>query len=234
MKLHFLQHVPFEDIAHIKNWADRRSITVSKTALYSGDQFPFIDDFDILVVMGGPMNIYNHQQFPWLTPEKIFIEKAISASKPVLGICLGAQLIADVAGAKVYPNEHKEIGFFDVKRITQDDNSDLFNLIPESFCAFHWHGETFDIPTDAIGLAQSEVCKNQAFQLGDRVLGLQFHLESNPASIDGLVRNCSDELTDAPYIQSAEKMRSLADKTMSINPLMDIIMDNLIKSTNQK
>jgi GMP synthase (glutamine-hydrolysing) len=234
MKLHFLQHVPFEDIAHMKNWADRRSITVSKTALYSGDQFLFINDFDVLVVMGGPMNIYDHQQFPWLTPEKIFIEKAISASKPVLGVCLGAQLIADVAGAKIYPNEHKEIGFFDLKRTTQDDNSDLFNSIPESFCAFHWHGGTFDLPAGAIHLAQSEVCKNQAFQLGDRVLGLQFHLESTQASIDKLIRNCSDELTDAPYIQSAEKMRSLADNTMSINPLMDTIMDNLTKSTNQQ
>jgi GMP synthase-like glutamine amidotransferase len=233
MRLHFLQHVGFEGLAHIKNWADRRSITVSKTALYSGDQFPFMDDFDILVVMGGPMNIYQHTQFPWLTPEKIFIEKAISASKPVLGICLGAQLIADVAGVKIYQNEYKEIGFFDIKRTTQDDNLDLFNSIPENFCAFHWHGETFDIPKDAIHLAQSNACKNQAFQLGDRVLGLQFHLESTPQSIDKLIQNCSDEITDAPYIQSTEKMRSLADKTTSINPLMDTIMDNLARSANQ-
>ncbi len=230
MRLHFLQHVPFEGLAHIKNWADRRSITVSKTALYSGDRFPFMDDFDILVVMGGPMNIYEHRQFPWLTPEKKFIEKAISASKPVLGICLGAQLIADVAGAKIYPDKYKEIGFFDIERTTQDDNSDLFESIPESFCAFHWHGETFDIPKDAIHLAQSTSCKNQAFQLGDRVLGLQFHLEATPASIDKLITNCSDEIIDAPYIQSAEKMRLLADNTISINPLMDMIMENLIKS----
>jgi GMP synthase (glutamine-hydrolysing) len=233
MRLHFLQHVPFEDIAHIKNWADRRSITVSKTALYSGDRFPFMDDFDILVVMGGPMNIYEHQQHPWLTPEKIFIEKAISASKPVLGICLGAQLIADVAGAKVYPNKHKEIGFFDIERTTQDGNPDLFESIPETFCAFHWHGETFDLPAGATHLAQSEICKNQAFQIGDRVLGLQFHLESTPASIDKLIRNCSDELADAPYIQSSGKMRSLTAKTIAINPQMDIIMDNLFKFTNK-
>jgi GMP synthase (glutamine-hydrolysing) len=233
MKLHFLQHVPFEDIAHIQNWADRRSITVSKTALYSGDQFPFIDDFDVLVVMGGPMNIYQHRQFPWLTPEKLFIEKAISASKPVLGICLGAQLIADVAGAKVYPNKHKEIGFFDIERTTQDGNSDLFKSISENFCAFHWHGETFDLPAGTTALAQSEICKNQAFQLGDRVLGLQFHLESTPASIGKLMRNCGDELIDAPYIQSAEKMQTMVDKTLSINPLMDTIMENLIKSSNQ-
>jgi len=234
MKLHFLQHVPFEDIAHIKNWADRRSITVSRTALYSGDQFPFIDDFDILVVMGGPMNIYEHQKFPWLTPEKIFIEKAISAYKPVLGICLGAQLIADVAGAKIYPNQYKEIGFFDIKRMTQDGNSDLFNSILETFCAFHWHGETFDLPAGAIHLAQSQTCKNQAFQLGDRVLGMQFHLESTPDSIDKLIQNCSNELADAPYIQPSEKMRSLTAKTMILNLQMDIIMDNLLKFTNQK
>ena len=130
MKLHFLQHVCFEDIAHIKNWADRRSISVSKTAVYSGDQFPFIDEFDILVVMGGPMGVCDHQQYPWLTPEKIFIEKAISASKPVLGICLGAQLIADVAGAKVYPNDHKEIGWFDVERTAAMEDANINTNYP--------------------------------------------------------------------------------------------------------
>jgi GMP synthase (glutamine-hydrolysing) len=228
MNMHFLQHVSFEDIGHIKNWADRRSITVSKTELYSDDQFPFIDDFDILVVMGGPMGVYDHQRYPWLTSEKIFIEKVISANKPVLGICLGAQLIAEIAGGKVYPNKYKEIGWFDLHRTELSHNSNLFKSIPDSFSAFHWHGDTFDLPAGAIHLAKNSVCQNQAFQLSDKVLGLQFHLESTPASIEALIENSSNELVQGKYIQTVEQMQHLVNNSVSSNILMDTLMDNLL------
>ena len=230
MKLHFLQHVSFEDIAHIRTWADSNNITVSKTALYENQPFPALDDFDILVIMGGPMGVYDEAKYEWLKPEKKFIERVISSNKPALGICLGAQLIAEVAGAKVYPNEHKEIGFFEVAITYLDKNGSLFESLPDTFRPFHWHGDTFDIPAGAIRLAASKACRNQAFQLGDRVVGLQFHLESTVKSIRSLIENCSDEITDAPYIQTAQQMIEQVGAIASINPIMDTVMYNMAES----
>ena len=227
MKLHFLQHVPFEDLGYISTWADQHNVAVTNTPLYAGGQLPSMDQFDTLVVMGGPMGVYDEKKNDWLKPEKRFIEKAISSNKPVLGICLGAQLIAEIAGAKVYAGKHKEIGFFDVKRTTSDENSDLFKGIASTFNAFHWHGDTFDLPDDAIHLAKSEVCQNQAFQIGDKVLALQFHLESTEQSIDTLITNCADELINAPYTQTPKQMRQQSSTIVNLNQLMGRIMDNL-------
>ena len=231
MKLHFLQHVPFEDLAHIQIWADSKNITVSKTALYEKNPlFPSMDSFDMLVIMGGPMGVYDEDKYEWMADEKRFIDQAISNCKTVLGICLGAQMIASVAGARVFPNEHKEIGFFDVTRVGPDDNLSLLRSVPHKFGTFQWHGDTFDLPIGSIHLAKSDVCSNQAFQIGDRVLGLQFHLESTAQSIQKLIDNCGDELVKAPYIQTAEQIKSNFDCVVSINRLMESVMENLALS----
>ena len=110
MNLHYLQHVPFEGLGFIDEWAGNNGVEVGVSRLYAGEVFPAMDAFDGLVIMGGPMGIHDHEEHPWLVHEKAFIRKAIDAGKPVLGICLGAQLVADVLGAKVYPGPQKEIG----------------------------------------------------------------------------------------------------------------------------
>jgi GMP synthase-like glutamine amidotransferase len=189
MKLHWLQHVPFEGLGIIEEWADARGAEISCTCLFENELLPAMDAFDGLVVMGGPMNIHDHDTHPWLVAEKKFIRQAIDAGKPVLGICLGAQLIADVLGAKVYPGLQKEIGWFPIQR-----TADAAKWLPETLPVFHWHGDTFDLPGGAVCLASSAGCKNQGFIINDCVVGLQFHMEMTEASVEALIENCSDEL----------------------------------------
>ncbi|MBU0677932.1 MAG: type 1 glutamine amidotransferase [Verrucomicrobia bacterium] len=223
MLLHWLQHVPFEDLGFISRWAEERGDTVTCTRLYAGDSLPDQDSFEWLVVMGGPMNIYEHDKYPWLVKEKAFLKDAIDNGKTVIGICLGAQLIADVLGAKVYPGEHKEIGWFPV----EFSETAVTKNLPQRADVFHWHGDTFDLPEGAVRFASSEACLNQGFVFGGRVLALQFHMETTRESARSLIENCANELVDAPYIQTAEEM--LADTSCfdALNAHIRCLLDNL-------
>ncbi|VGO13722.1 hypothetical protein PDESU_02279 [Pontiella desulfatans] len=222
MKLHWLQHVPFEGLGYIEEWANANGAQLSCTRLFAGETPPGIDSFDLLVVMGGPMGIYDHAEHPWLIAEKEFIRQSIDAGKRVLGICLGAQLMADVLGARVYPGPLKEIGWFPIER-----SPDAPELIPQKPTVFHWHGDTFDIPQGAIPLATSEPGINQGFIHGNKAIGLQFHMETTPASMEALINNCGHELVEAPYIQSANQIRDGLRHIPSINTAMKNLLDAL-------
>jgi GMP synthase-like glutamine amidotransferase len=206
MRLHYLQHVPFEDAANIAIWASQRGHTVTRTRLFAEETLPAQSDFDFLAIMGGLMNIYEGKRYSWLVKEKEFIARSIDAKKAILGVCLGAQLIADILGGKVTKNPQKEIGWFPVRLTLAAQQSDIFRSLPIEFTAFHWHGDMFAIPPAAIHLASSQACPNQAFQYGDRVLGIQFHLDYSLDSISKMIQNCGDELTDGPYIQPKNQL----------------------------
>ncbi len=210
MRIHYLQHVPFEGLGNIENWALLRGHQISDTQLYNNDPLPEPEEFDWLIVMGGPMNIYEGDMFPWLAREKTFIRDAIDAGKIVLGVCLGAQLIADALGAKIHRNQYPEIGWFNVRLTDAASRSGAFNRLPERLTAFHWHGDMFDLPPGATWIAESDACRNQAFEYGGgRVIGLQFHLDTTLESIRRLVAYCGDELVPGEYVQSEDEM--LAD-----------------------
>jgi GMP synthase-like glutamine amidotransferase len=208
MNIRCLTHVPFEDAANIAVWAEQRGHTLTYTHLHRYDQLPAADSFDMVAIMGGLMNIYEHAPYPWLAQEKKFIRRTIDAGKKVIGICLGAQLITDVLGGQVRPNTYKEIGWHPIKLTSRAARSAAFSALPKTMTVFHWHGDTFSIPPGAIHLASSTVCTNQAFQYGEQVLALQFHLEYSKESIEKMLEHCSDELIDSPYIQTAEEIRS--------------------------
>jgi GMP synthase (glutamine-hydrolysing) len=224
MKVHYLQHVPFEGIGSIAAWLTTRGAQVSATRFYESAQLPHPDDFDWLIVMGGPMSVNDEQHYPWLVPEKRLIREAIAGHKVVLGICLGAQLIANALGARVYPNADPEIGWLPIERVAAAGAHPCAGLFPPRCEVFHWHGETFDLPPGAVHLAQSTACANQAFLLGQRVLGLQFHLETTTASVQALIDNCGDELTSGRYVQSAQEMLATAERCAPINRLMADIL----------
>lgn len=226
-RLHFLQHVPFEGLGSIEAWASEAGFSITSTRLFAGEMPPDPEALDWLVVMGGPMGIYDEDKHAWLAGEKRFIETTIKSGKTVLGVCLGAQLIAGVLGATVRRNPHKEIGWFPVERTEGAGGSRLSAAIPDSIEAFHWHGDTFDLPSGAVHLARSEACENQAFVYDERVVGLQYHLETTRRSAELLIENCSDELVEAPWIQTPQEMLADDSRFERINRAMANLLDIL-------
>jgi GMP synthase-like glutamine amidotransferase len=209
MRISVLQHVPFEGPARIAHWARSRGHELHISHLYAGDALPHPDAFDRLVVMGGPMGVGDEADHSWLHPEKGCIADAIAAGRSVVGICLGAQLIAEVLGARVYRNPVKEIGWMPVFLTAAGQAEALTATLPPELTVFHWHGDTFDLPPGAVHLAESDGCIHQAFLHDGRVLGLQFHLESTPESVDALCTHCADEIVPDAYVQDAGTMRSV-------------------------
>lgn len=230
MHIHWLQHVPFEGLGCIEPWLTENKHTVSCTRLWADEKVPMVGNVDGLIIMGGPMGIYDHDQFPWLSAEKAFIRKIIDQNKPVLGICLGAQLIADVLGSSVWKGEQKEIGFFPIIGTGiagfQRGVSNPWNF-PEELMVFHWHGDTFGIPDGAVRLASSEATENQAFVYNDHVLALQFHLETTEESLLKLYENACDEIEDAPFIQTLEEMRPFFPTLGNANERMFALLKRL-------
>lgn len=200
MRAHYFQHVPFEGLGAIESWLRVRGWEIGCTRFYAGELPPSPDAIDFLIVMGGPMSVNDEARHPWLVEEKRFIAEALRAGRPVLGVCLGAQLMASVLGARVTPQRDREIGWLPLEGVAARDAFPF----PEATTVFHWHGETFDLPEGGKLLARSEACAHQAFQWGQRAVGLQFHMETTPVTAYALCEHCADELTPGPYVQSAE------------------------------
>lgn len=226
MRVHYLQHVHFEELGSIASWLQNKGYEITHTAFFDEPNLPDAQTIDFLIIMGGPMSINDEAIYPWLAIEKEFIREVITLGKPVLGVCLGAQLIASAMGAKIYPNPQKEIGWFPIKAVSTDKN-DVF-VFPDFFEVFHWHGETFDLPSGASLLASSTACKNQAFQLGNNIMGLQFHLEMTPDSVKEIISHSRDELINSVYVQSEETMLSASpqlytDNTKCMYDILDFL-----------
>jgi GMP synthase (glutamine-hydrolysing) len=198
------------------------------THLYNNENLPSVGEFDWLIIMGGPMSVSDELLYPWLRDEKKLIFQAIEQQKVVVGICLGAQLIADVLGARVRRNDHREIGWFPIHKTPETKRSCVSTAIPDGVQVLHWHGDTFDLPAGAIHLGRSEACKNQGFQYDDRIVGLQFHLEMTHDNLKHLIHYCRSEIDDSPYVQTAEFMLSDQERFASTNLVMDKVLDCLV------
>lgn len=195
MRVAIFRHVPFEGAGRIESVLRERGVAFDYCDLWTGAAAPDIGACQGLILMGGPMSV--NDDLPYLRLEEQLIRDAVSRGIPVLGICLGAQLIAHALGATVRRNPAKEIGWFDVEFKQSDDP--LFGDLDHE-TVFHWHGETFDLPAGACLLASSDLCTNQAFRAGQLTYGIQFHLEVTPEMIaDWCLQdeNCGDvrELT---------------------------------------
>jgi GMP synthase-like glutamine amidotransferase len=204
-------NISFEGPGYINDWMERHDHKMQVWRLYENPSLPKVKEIGLLVVMGGPMNIYEEEKYPYLAREKQLIAACIQHHRKVLGICLGAQLIADALGAKVFKNREKEIGWFPVHPDAEVRNHEILSVFPDTFTPFHWHGETFDLPEDARSLGSSAACLNQGFLYGDHVLALQFHLEVTPRIIEGLLQHAPDDLTGEPFVQPVRDIREGMD-----------------------
>ena len=230
MRLHYLQHVPFENPGSILEWADKNGCNVTGTHFYDDENLPKQRDYDWLVVMGGPMNIYDEKSYPWLTREKLFIHDAIESGKVVIGLCLGAQLIADVIGGNVTENPHQEIGWFPVNLSNEAKSSPLFSFFPQNPTVFQWHGDTFiELPEDAKCIAKNDACSHQAFIYKNRVFGFQFHLENTEEIIKNLLKHCQDEMVPGEYVQTPTEMLSHPEYIKQDNKWMDMFLTQLYR-----
>ncbi len=187
MNILVFRHVPFEHLGLIAPALAQAGLSFEYVDLPAAPEVPAdVAAARGVIVMGGPMSA--NDGFPWLRRELDLIAAAIEAGKPVLGVCLGAQLIAKALGAAVYRNAVKEIGWEPVHWTAAAEADRLLAGLRQPEMVFHWHGETFDLPGGAEHLAWTQACRNQAFRWGDRVWGLQFHLEVTPAMIAGWCR----------------------------------------------
>jgi GMP synthase (glutamine-hydrolysing) len=202
-----LQHAAFEGPGLITTWAATYNHRVSVHHLYRGDPLPAPDDFDLLVVMGGEMNIYQYRDWPWLKPESAFIASMLAQGKKAIGICLGAQLIADALGARVFQNAEHEIGWFPI--MWTDEARAAFPGLPAASTVLHWHGDTFELPVGAMRLAASEGCPEQGFLIRDKCLALQFHMEVNPPLVRQFVES-QGQWPAGPYAQTPKAILSEA------------------------
>lgn len=206
MRTWVLQHVPYETPQRLEGELKKLGHTLHLTRLYAGDPFPSPGDLDLLLIMGGPMGTYEEHLYPWMRAEKEFIRSLISLGKPILGICLGAQLLAEALGGRVYPHTQKEIGWFPVELTSEGRNSPLFSGFPSTFTVFHWHGDTFTLPPDTLHLVQTPGCPHQAFASRNlRWVGLQFHLEMTAKGITDLLSN-SPPLPNGQFVQQPKEM----------------------------
>ncbi len=227
-RLHYLQHVFFEDMGSIAEWALARKMDIRRTRLWEGEDLPDPCDFDWLVVLGGPMNADEESRYPWMKAEKDLILRAIRGGKYVLGICLGAQLMARSLGARVEGNPHKEIGWFPVSLTEAGRQSGLFEGLPDRWTAVHWHGDRFEIPAGCRCLLSSEACAHQAFAYSGKALGLQCHFEYTRSGMDRMIEYCGRELIPGKFVQSVNEIRKNDDEYLRLKNHLWRLLENFI------
>ena len=230
MNLHVFQHVDFEGPGQIAAWASSRNHRLTTTRFYQGDSLPEMETVDGLFILGGPMNVHENGRYPWLVGEKQFIGRFLKTGQPTLGICLGAQLLAEVLGGKVYPHLVREIGWDSVNFTTSAITK--FPFLPPSIPVLHWHGDTYTLPPGARRIAGNRWCKEQAFLWKEQALGLQFHLEAGEAECDQLVKCCGSDLAQpGPTVQSGSAIAVGAKKySEATGGLLFQVLDHLFQA----
>jgi GMP synthase-like glutamine amidotransferase len=215
MNVLIIKHVDIEGPGLIEYCLRKQKLSYRIINLEGGDPLPKLDPLSLVILLGGPMNVYEEDCYPFLKDEDLFIKEAIQRGKFILGICLGAQLIAKALGAKVFKAPVKEIGWYDVSLTKIGSNDPLFSYLPKTFPVFQWHEDTFEIPKGAKLIATSSSVPHQAFRYGDNAYGLQFHLEVTEEMIQEWMRTYEEGLKGSqPPLFS--KLKILTDTEMEI------------------
>jgi GMP synthase (glutamine-hydrolysing) len=216
------QHDPYDGPGYLGEALLRRGARLTIVRLDNGEVVPDTSDYDMLLVMGGGMNVYQEDKYPWLVEETRAIRRAVVSDKPVLGVCLGGQLLAKALGAQVHLGAATEIGLTPIT-VTDDGKSDpLFEGLPQ-LEAVEWHDDTFDIPTGAVALARSEGCAHQAFRLGQWAYGLQFHPEVSPMMLAEWIKDAGEPIDRSSF------QRGVESKVVALQTQADRLVDNFVR-----
>ena len=229
MKIHLLEHDPIDlTNTNMTAWAQKRGYSLTHTYVCNNEKLPSIDDFDWLMIMGGSPHAWEENIHSWLAPEKEFIAEALDRNKIMLGVCFGAQLLAEALGGDVFSNEYQEIGWYDVQLTSEGRDSFLFKNIPERFTTFHWHSDHFSLPPDCNRLAYSKPSANQAYTCEGRPLvGLQFHPEYTLELVKYFAHEWSKEWKKAQYVAGKDAVLAQTEKLSDTYWLMAKLLDNM-------
>jgi GMP synthase-like glutamine amidotransferase len=233
-RVFILEHVPFEGPGAIADWAAERGHALVRVALHRAEAVPEPQEVDALVVMGGPMGVDDEDRHPFLQAEKRLLRACVDGGRPVLGVCLGAQLLARALGAPVRVQGYREIGWFPLRWHAAARGVPGFAHVPDEAVVFHWHGDTFAVPAGTVPLASSAACPNQGYATADgRVVGLQFHLEMRAGDVRRLAENGRDEIAaGGRFVQRESEI--LAGSSLHgapLRPLLDALLDGWIAAT---
>ncbi len=220
MRLLAVENAEGEHLGYFEQLAEAHGISVEYRRLWKGEGLEGALEYDIIVVLGGPMSVNDEAEYPYLAEEKAVIRRALAAGKPVLGVCLGAQLIASALGARVYPGEEKELGWYDLVLTEEGKRDEVFSAFPPRFEVFQWHGETFDLPPGSALLADSELSPHQAFRVG-RSYALQFHLEVTAE----MVREWSREAPE----RREEMLHDLERRIAELNARAEVFFERWLR-----
>lgn len=219
-----IRHVPHEGLGLLENTFAEAGLTYRYADMFNDPPVTIsTSELAGLVVMGGPMNVDEVSEYPWLAREVAWIGQAIEDQVPMLGVCLGAQLLAKACGARVFPNPVKEIGWYAVERTEQARHDRLIGEFAPLETVLHWHGDTFDLPRGAVPLARSERCEQQAFRYADSAYGLQFHIELTESMIDTWLNEAGmcAELAQLDDVSAKEIRRDTALHLLTLQDLAE-------------
>jgi len=234
MHIHYFQHDHFEDLGFIGDWANEKGITTSVSMMDLKPEFPDLDSFDWLVVMGGKMGVGDAGNIPWLSTEIDYIKDAIDTGKVVLGICLGSQLIAKALGGHVYRNSEPEMGFWPVFFNENSQKDDVFRHFPSQLKVMHMHFDVFDLPDGCIPMANSTVTLCQAFRFKDNVYALQFHFEVSAKSVSSFIKEITPELVPGKNVQTVDELLDNSDCCVLNNDYFSKMLDAILHASSKQ
>lgn len=220
-----LQHVPQAPAGRIGLWALENGLGLERVRLWAGDPVPSADEMDALVLLGGSMRVDDGDAHPWLADERALIQAAAEAGVPVLGVGLGAQLIAAALGGSVEAMEAPEIGLFPVETTDAAGQHPLTKAWPKRFTPLHWHADRVELPSKARLLASSEACREQAFAIDEHVLGLAFHLELDPQDVDAIAEADPPPDEPGPWTQPVDEIRQGLEASTELAGILDATLD---------
>lgn len=227
LKVHYFQHIAGEGFGSCYEYLKQKNAKITATEFFALpseqaldiEALPEISDVDLLIIMGGTMSVNDEANYPWLKIEKRWLRRYLASGKPAIGLCLGGQLIANALGAAVSRNKHQELGWSTIRKIKTVPQG-YFEL-PEQLKVLQWHSETFEIPKGAVHLAENEVCRNQMYQIGENVLGFQFHPEITPEVLELFLENTAElSIFSGQYVQGIN--------TLLKSPNVDFFQGNQI------